>query len=105
MQESLRLRPGVGGHWEIAACLEGLAAVAGGQGQAARAARLAGAAAALREELGAPVAPGDRSWYEPAIAHARAALGDAGFTAAQSEGRAMTLEQAIAYALEAIGPQ
>ena len=79
--------------------------MADGQDQAARAARLAGAAGALREQLGAPVSPGDRSWYEPAIAHARAALGDAGFTAAQAEGRAMTLEQAIAYAFEAIGPQ
>jgi hypothetical protein len=47
-----------------------------------------------------PRAQRDRSWYEPAIVHARAALGDAECTAAQAEGQAMPLEQAIAYALE-----
>jgi hypothetical protein len=34
------------------------------------------------------------------VATARAQLSEAAFAAAQAEGRAMTLEQAIAYALE-----
>ena len=37
--------------------------------------------------------------YAPYIARARAALGDAAYDAALAEGRAMTVEQAVAYAL------
>ena len=100
-QESLRLQQGVGRQWEIAACLIGLAAVADGQNQAERAAQLSGAAEALREQMGAPVSPVDRSWYDAAITHARAAIGDAGFAAAWAAGRAMSLEQAITQVLDA----
>ncbi len=99
-QASLRLQRDVGRKWEIAACLEGLAGVADGQDESARAARLWGAAEGLREQMGAPVPPVDRVHYEAAVAHTRMALGEAGFGAAWAEGRAMTLEQVIAYALE-----
>ena len=37
--------------------------------------------------------------YAPYIEKARAALGDAAYDAALAEGRAMTVEQAVAYAL------
>jgi hypothetical protein len=37
---------------------------------------------------------------EDALVRARAALGEAGFEAAFTEGRAMTVQQAVAYALE-----
>jgi predicted ATPase/transcriptional regulator with XRE-family HTH domain len=98
-QESLRLQQGVGRQWEMAAILIGLVAVADGQNQAERAAQLSGAAEALRERMGAPVSPVDRSWYDAAITHARAAIGEEAFAAAWAAGRAMTLEQAIAEAL------
>ena len=44
--------------------------------------------------------PPDRGVYEGDVATARAQVDDATWDAAWAEGRAMTLEQAIAYALE-----
>ena len=38
--------------------------------------------------------------FAPYIAKARAALGDEAYEAAYAEGRAMSVEQAVAYALE-----
>ena len=61
-------------------------------------------AAALREALGTPVQPVERRTFEPAVAAARASLGEEAFAAAWVEGRAMSLEQAIAYALEKTAP-
>ncbi len=80
--------------------LEGLAGSAAMQGKARRAAHLWGAAAALREATGAPFPDVDRVRYERFIVVSRSALGDAGWQAAWDEGRAMSLEQAIAYALD-----
>jgi len=52
------------------------------------------------ETLGArpPIAQGAE--YERTMAEGRAALGEAAFAAAWAEGRAMSLEQALEYALE-----
>jgi DNA-binding NarL/FixJ family response regulator len=58
-----------------------------------------GAAEALREELGTVVSPVERYVYEPYIAAARAELEETAWRAAWAEGRAMTLEEAIEYAL------
>ncbi|HEV2122651.1 MAG TPA: tetratricopeptide repeat protein, partial [Chloroflexota bacterium] len=80
--------------------LDGIAGVAGAHAHPHRAARLWGAAAALREALGAPLPPADRAKLEPMIAAARAQLDEAAWAAAWAEGRAMSLEQAIADALE-----
>jgi tetratricopeptide (TPR) repeat protein len=77
---------------------EGLAGVAA-QRQPARAARLFGAAEALRETIGAPLPPINRADYERDVAAARAQLHEDAFAAAWAAGRAMTLEQAIAEAL------
>ncbi|MDQ5852092.1 MAG: tetratricopeptide repeat protein, partial [Chloroflexota bacterium] len=88
----------------IAYCLEGLAAVAGALATApehgAWAAWLFGAAEVLRERLGSPLYAAERAKYEEHVAAARAQLGEAAWEAAWAEGRAMPLEQAIAYALE-----
>ena len=67
-----------------------------------QAARVLGAAAALRDEIGVPLPPGDRDAYERDLAAVRTALGEAALVAAWAEGRAMSLEQAIAYVLETI---
>ena len=68
-----------------------------------RSARLFGAGEGLLETVGAAVynyyLP-DRSLYERTVSATRSQLGDAAFEAAQAEGRAMTFEQAVAYALE-----
>ena len=69
-------------------------------GGAERAARLLGAAEALRETSGEVLAPGNRSVHERHVAIARAHMDEAAWKAALAEGRAMTLEQAITSRLE-----
>ncbi|MBI5651877.1 MAG: hypothetical protein HZC40_15785 [Chloroflexi bacterium] len=67
-----------------------------------RAARLFGAAEVLREQLQTPMPPVYRDDYEKYLPLARAQLDDAMFNAAFAEGRAMNLDQAIAFALAEI---
>ncbi len=68
---------------------------------ARRAARLFGAAEALSEAIGAALMPTERAIRARHVAAARIHLAETAWTVAWDEGRAMTLEQAIAYALEA----
>jgi predicted ATPase/DNA-binding CsgD family transcriptional regulator len=82
------------GNKNIAPALEGLASVAMGQDQPAWAARLWGAAEALRETIGTPIWPVERAAYERSVAAARTLLGERKFGAAWVEGRTMPLEQA-----------
>jgi predicted ATPase/transcriptional regulator with XRE-family HTH domain len=88
----------------IPMCFEGIAWVAVARGQAGRAARLFGAAEALREVMTfpkpPPLIPAERTKHDRAVSAARAQLDEATFTAAWAEGRTMSLEQAIAYTLE-----
>lgn len=99
-KESLVLRNELGDKLGALGCLSNLAAVAGERGQLEWAARLFGAAEALREALSAPVSPDERAEYDSKVAIVRAKLDEATFTQAWAQGRAMTLEQAISYALE-----
>ncbi|HEX5414878.1 MAG TPA: tetratricopeptide repeat protein [Chloroflexota bacterium] len=99
-KESLTLRQETGEKEGIATALEGLAAVAGMQGQSVSAARLSGSAEALRTLLGAPLTPIDRPSYQQTIAALRAQLGESTFRKAWTEGHAMTLEEAIAEAVQ-----
>ena len=73
-----------------------MAAVIAVQGEPIWAARLWGAAEALREVLGTPLPPVYRAQYEHSIAAARTQLGDETCSAAMSEGRTMTPDQALA---------
>ncbi len=87
----------------VAYCLEGLAVVANARGEAERSGRLIGAAEGLHEAVGVPVYlyyEPHRSRYERTVSAVRSQLGEEAFEAAWAEGRAMTLEQAVAYALE-----
>jgi tetratricopeptide (TPR) repeat protein len=99
-RESLARARETGRRWEMAAGLEWLGEVADAQDRPRQAARLWAAAEALREQIGAPLPPVDGNRYEVAVAHARVALGDEAWGTAWVEGRAMTLEQAVAYALD-----
>src|SRR5215208_6569831 len=76
--------------------IEGFACAAGAGG----AARLFGAAEALREAAGFQQAPRARSLREPYLAAARSQVGETAWVEAWEEGRSMTFEEAIAYALE-----
>ncbi len=81
--------------------------MAGTRGQAGRVVRLFGAAEGLIEAVGLPghtyYQPA-RALYERAIAAARAQLGEAAWAVACVEGRTMTLEQTVEYALSTAGP-
>jgi predicted ATPase/DNA-binding CsgD family transcriptional regulator len=78
------------------------AALAGIRNEPARAARLWGAAEALREAIGLSMGHQDRVDYdyEGRITAARAQTDEAAWQAAWNEGRKMSPEQAIDYALE-----
>jgi tetratricopeptide (TPR) repeat protein len=65
-----------------------------------RAARLWGAAEALRESLGLPLPPSEREEYDRAVSAVQGALGPETFTRGSAAGREMTLEEAISYAME-----
>jgi hypothetical protein len=80
-------------------CLVGLAAVFSAHGQYDRAARLFAAGELLREIIGWHPMPGDQADDDRRLASTRSGLGEAAFATAWAEGRAMTLEQAIEYAL------
>ncbi len=95
-REGLALCHDIGYREGIAPGLEGVATIAHACGQDERAARLFGAAAALRETLGAPLPLVDLPAHERAVAAVRLALGVDRFTAIWTTGREMTLEQVIA---------
>jgi hypothetical protein len=79
--------------------LEGLAALAVALAQPERAARLFGAAEALREAMGTPLPPAERGAHDRSVAAVRATMGDAAFAVAWAAGRVMSLEEAVALAL------
>ena len=84
----------------ISSSLAGLAGIIGILGEPERAARLFGVAEALREAIGVNIQAGDRPDYERSLAATRAKLDDATFDDLWGQGRVMSLDQAIAYALE-----
>jgi non-specific serine/threonine protein kinase len=89
----------------VAECLERLGGVAGGQGHLERAARLLGAAEAVREAIGAAALAQDRTDDDRNVAIVRSRLDEKRLNMAWAEGRAMTLEQAIEYALAGEEPR
>jgi predicted ATPase/transcriptional regulator with XRE-family HTH domain len=97
--ESLTLLQDTGGHEFIANGLEGMAGIATFSEQPQRAARLFGAAEMLRTAANIPLPPVMRAEYDQAVAAIRAQLDESTFAAAWAAGRALTLEQAIAEAL------
>jgi non-specific serine/threonine protein kinase len=100
-EEGLTLSAEVGNEADVAHCLEGLASIAAAEGSIARAARLWGAEEVLLEKIEAAVytyVP-DRSLHRSQVAAARSQLDEKTFEAAWAEGRAMTPEQTIEYAL------
>ena len=82
----------------IARAIAELAAIACDRGQFLLAARLYGGLAALRETLGAPLAPAEWARYERDLATTRSELAEEAFRAAWDAGRALPLERIIAEA-------
>ena len=84
----------------IAHQLESFAFIAQAREDGQRAARLYAAAEALRESVGIPMTPSEKVEYDAEIARLRAGMDEKAFAAAWSEGGALSLEQAVAFALE-----
>jgi tetratricopeptide (TPR) repeat protein len=99
-EQSLAIQRELGNRRGIAYSLESIAALTSAQGKAQRAARLWGAAQALREAIGSPLSPNERAEYDQRLAETRSMLGEEAFAAACSEGRSLSMEQAIVVALE-----
>jgi DNA-binding CsgD family transcriptional regulator len=101
-EEGLKLSAELGNEADVAHCLEGLASMYGAEGKIVRAARLWGAEETLLEKLEDAVFASVpyRSLHRSQVAAARSQLDEAAWTAAWTEGRAMSLEQAVEYALE-----
>jgi predicted ATPase/DNA-binding SARP family transcriptional activator/DNA-binding CsgD family transcriptional regulator len=78
------------------------AALAGAQGRAVRSARLWGATEVMREAIGTIFSPAEHRAYGPYIEAARAQLDEAAWEKAYTEGKTLTLEEAIEYALSGV---
>jgi predicted ATPase/DNA-binding SARP family transcriptional activator/DNA-binding CsgD family transcriptional regulator len=103
-KESLTLCRELGAKAGAADSLEWLACVSGAEGEARRAARLFGAAEALREALDIRMSPDERTLEEPYLLAARSQLDGGTWEELWEEGRAISMEAAIEYALSEEGP-
>ncbi len=98
--ESLTLNLETRDHRGVAASFAAIASIAAQQGQGGPAARLYGATAALLEATGVQLIPMDHSENEPYMLSVRAQMGKDAYDRTFSEGHAMKLDQAVAYALQ-----
>jgi hypothetical protein len=88
--------------WLAAPNLEGIAGVAVEGGRMDRAARLFGAADAVRSKIGTPLPPLHRAACERHGAAARAALGEEQFEQQWEQGRVLTVQEAVTFALQEV---
>jgi tetratricopeptide (TPR) repeat protein len=96
--ENLSIARTLGDKHAIAYALEGMAASALALGAPLRAARVWGAAERLRQEIGSALPRNERPRYDRRVAGARAVAGASAFDRSWQEGRALTLDQAMALA-------
>jgi predicted ATPase/DNA-binding SARP family transcriptional activator len=96
LRRSLELHAKLRDRWRMSSVLEDLAAIALAQGRARPAARLLGAAEALRDAIGTVIAPCERPQHLQTAAAARAALGEQEFAAARQQGMRATMDDLAA---------
>jgi tetratricopeptide (TPR) repeat protein len=99
-RQGLALCREVGEQNGSAMCLDRMAQALGALGQAASAAQLMGAAQAIRIAANVVMAHDYRLEHDEMVRALRAQLDEPAFTAAWNQGRAMPLDQVIAYAME-----
>jgi non-specific serine/threonine protein kinase len=99
-RESLSLAWNIGMNPTVQSALEGFACVAGEKGDAERAARLWGAAQTLHETKGIPRDLDFLAEADARISAVRLRMGEEAWEEAWRKGRAMTLVEAVSYALE-----
>ncbi|HZT42417.1 MAG TPA: BTAD domain-containing putative transcriptional regulator [Chthonomonadaceae bacterium] len=89
----------IGERWGILGGLQGLGALALAEGKADRAARLLGAGCAVRESLQSALSEQERIQEETLRSALRETLGESAYEAAWADGYAMTIEEAVQFAL------
>jgi tetratricopeptide (TPR) repeat protein len=89
----------------MAFCLPGLAGTVAGMGQLERAARLLGQAETLRDAIVAVGSAADSTEYDRALAEIRARIDETAYASALADGRAMSLNEAVAYASQEMAPE
>jgi hypothetical protein len=101
LEETIGLLQRSGHHFRVANSLEIAARLAAAQNRHGSAARMYAAASVVRGAMTVGMFECE-AWPDPApnIADLRSVLGEREFTDAWSQGKAMTLDQAIAYALD-----
>jgi tetratricopeptide (TPR) repeat protein len=97
---SLALFQDAGDMVGIMAYLEGMAEVAGLEGEPERLVQLFGAVVSLHISLGVSPYPAEQAAYEHQLLAAHAQLGESAYALAWDAGRAMTVEQAVAETLQ-----
>jgi predicted ATPase len=103
--DSLIINQELGDKWALAYLLEDVGSLAVMQNKPERALRLIGAAFALREAIGAPRSASEQTKLDNILELAHLELNNAQYTAFCDEGRSLSLEQAIEYALTASLPE
>jgi len=101
LREALTMARDGGDKRSAASAIDELAALAYALAEPERAARLPGGAQAIREAIGAPIAPADRPRLESRVNAVRTALGEQALAVVYTEGLTMTPEEAIGHALDA----
>ena len=96
LRRSLELHSELRDRWRMSSVLEDLAAIALAQGNAPQAARLLGAAEALREAIGTVIAPCERLQHNQTTKAVRTALGDEAFDAALRQGQLASMDELTA---------
>jgi non-specific serine/threonine protein kinase len=103
LEEGLALGQELGTDSVLGLSMSGLAGVSVARGQPEWAAGLLGAVDALFAASEYSLPPADRADFDHHVAVTRAQLDEATFEAAWANGRAMSLEEAVAYALDEPG--
>lgn len=98
-QEALARFHAHGNTWDLVDCLDFLAANLGGEERPQEAALVFGASQSLRDAIGAVRSTRDATVYDGFVTRVRAQLPPEEFDQLYYEGRAMTLEQIMSYAL------
>ena len=92
LRRSLELHSELRDRWRMSSVLEDLAAISLAQDNAGQAARLLGAAEALREAIGTVIAPCERLQHNQTTKAVRTALGDEAFDAALRQGQLAAMD-------------
>jgi predicted ATPase/DNA-binding NarL/FixJ family response regulator len=95
LEEGLKILLELDRKYQVARCLEGLAAVAAAQGEPVRAVWFMSAAQVLRESIGTPLPSVAQPMHEFIITSVRTQLGEQAFNAAWAEGQTMPPEHIL----------